>query len=114
MESSFRFAEKSTLVIFILTVTSWITSDPKVIDGWATFFKRGYVTDTCAGMLAVFILFVWPREMPDFVFLRPESGKKLPSVRREALLTWDAVQRRFPWSVILLLGAGFAISESVK
>ncbi|PIO60944.1 hypothetical protein TELCIR_17548 [Teladorsagia circumcincta] len=37
-----------------------------------------------------------------------------PSVRREALLTWDAVKRRFPWSVILLLGAGFAISKSVK
>ncbi|KAK5982875.1 hypothetical protein GCK32_002102 [Trichostrongylus colubriformis] len=69
------FAEKSTLVIFSLTVAAWITSDPKVIDGWATFFKRGYVTDTCAGMLAVFILFVWPREMPDFVFLRSESGK---------------------------------------
>ncbi|KJH48660.1 sodium:sulfate symporter transmembrane region [Dictyocaulus viviparus] len=108
------FAEKSTLVIFLLTVFSWITSDPKVINGWATFMKSGYVTDTCSGMLAVFMLFVWPREMPDFVFLRSESEQLRPSVRREALLTWDAVRRRFPWSVILLLGAGFAISKSVK
>ncbi|WKX99004.1 hypothetical protein Q1695_014122 [Nippostrongylus brasiliensis] len=108
------FAEKSTFVIFVLTVASWITSDPKVINGWATFFKKGYVTDTCSGMLAVFILFVWPREMPDFVCLRPESDRSRPSEKREALLTWDAVKRRFPWSVILLLGAGFAISKSVK
>ncbi|VDO65815.1 unnamed protein product, partial [Heligmosomoides polygyrus] len=105
-----RALGKSTLVIFVLTVASWITSDPKVIDGWATFFKRGYVTDTCSGMLAVFILFVWPREMPDF----RTSDRARPSVQREALLTWDAVRRRFPWSVILLLGAGFAISKSVK
>ncbi|ETN68908.1 sodium:sulfate symporter transmembrane region [Necator americanus] len=77
------FAEKSTLVIFVLTVTSWITSDPKVVDGWATFFKNVIDRDR-------------------------------PSTKREALLTWDAVRRRFPWSVILLLGAGFAISKSVK
>ncbi|KAK6740512.1 hypothetical protein RB195_008774 [Necator americanus] len=108
------FAEKSTLVIFVLTVTSWITSDPKVVDGWATFFKKGYVTDSCSGMLAVFVLFVWPREMPDFFFLRSKSDRDRPSTKREALLTWDAVRRRFPWSVILLLGAGFAISKSVK
>ncbi|KIH43223.1 hypothetical protein ANCDUO_26776, partial [Ancylostoma duodenale] len=108
------FAEKSTLVIFMLTVASWITSDPKVFKGWAMFFKKGYVTDSCSGMLAVFMLFVWPREMPDFSFLRPESDRNRPAVRREALLTWDAVKRRFPWSVILLLGAGFAISKSVK
>uniref|UniRef100_A0A7I4Y994 Na+/dicarboxylate na+/tricarboxylate and phosphate transporter n=1 Tax=Haemonchus contortus TaxID=6289 RepID=A0A7I4Y994_HAECO len=108
------FAEKSTLTIFLLTVASWITSDPKVFNGWATFFKRGYVTDTCSGMLAVFVLFVWPREMPDFSLFRPKSERGRPPVRREALLTWDAVKRRFPWSVILLLGAGFAISKSVK
>ncbi|KIH56613.1 sodium:sulfate symporter transmembrane region [Ancylostoma duodenale] len=108
------FAEKSTLVIFMLTVASWITSDPKVFKGWAMFFKKGYVTDSCSGMLAVFMLFVWPREVPDIPFLRPESDRNRPAVRREALLTWDAVKRRFPWSVILLLGAGFAISKSVK
>lgn len=36
----FRFAEKSTLAIFGITVAAWITSDPKVIPGWALLFKR--------------------------------------------------------------------------
>ncbi|CAI4229626.1 unnamed protein product [Auanema sp. JU1783] len=108
------FAEKSTLTIFMLTVASWITSDPKVIPGWTSFFRKGYVSDSCTGMISVFMLFVWPRERPDFAFFRPVEGRSRPSINREALLTWDTVKKKFPWSVILLLGAGFSISESVK
>ncbi|CAJ0600104.1 unnamed protein product [Cylicocyclus nassatus] len=108
------FGEISTLVIFTLTIFSWITRDPKVIQGWAIFFKHGYVTDACTGILAVFILFIWPREMPDFFFLRPKSERNRFPIKRDAILTWDAVRRRFPWSVILLLGSGFAVAESVK
>ena len=40
--------------------------------------------------------------------------KNRASVRQEALIDWDCVRRRFPWSIILLLGAGFAISDAVK
>ncbi|VDM76060.1 unnamed protein product [Strongylus vulgaris] len=100
------FAEVSTLIIFILTIFSWFTSDPQVFDGWTVYFKKGYVTDACTGILAVFILFVWPREIPDFFFLRSKSDRNRLTIRRESLLTWDAIKRRFPWSVILLLGSG--------
>ncbi|CAJ0600105.1 unnamed protein product, partial [Cylicocyclus nassatus] len=99
------FAEISTLTIFMLTILSWITRDPKLFDGWAALFKQGYVTDACTGIFAVFILFVWPRELPDFFLLRPKSERSRPSTKREAILTWDAVRQRFPWSVILLLGS---------
>uniref|UniRef100_A0A1I7XPU8 Na+/dicarboxylate na+/tricarboxylate and phosphate transporter n=1 Tax=Heterorhabditis bacteriophora TaxID=37862 RepID=A0A1I7XPU8_HETBA len=111
---NYRFAEKSTLGIFVFTVASWISSDPKVFPGWANLFKKGYVTDSCSGMVAVFLLFVWPKEMPDFAFLRRKEERLRPSVKRDALLSWNTVRQRFPWSIILLLGAGFAISKSVK
>ncbi|CAJ0600217.1 unnamed protein product [Cylicocyclus nassatus] len=111
---SITFAEISTLIIFILTILSWITRDPKIFDGWATLFKQGYITDACTGIIAVFLLFVWPRELPDFFCLRPKSERRRPAINRNAILTWDAVRQRFPWSVILLLGSGFAIAESVK
>ncbi|CAD6188314.1 unnamed protein product [Caenorhabditis auriculariae] len=106
------WAEKSTLTIFSLAIFSWMTSDPKVVPGWAQLFKYDYVTDSCSGLIAVFILFLWPKEKPDFLCFRED--KKRISVKRDPLVTWATVQKRFPWSIILLLGAGFAISNSVK
>jgi len=38
---------------------------------------------------------------------------EVPKPSLKPILTWDVVQKRFPWSVVLLIGAGFAISESV-
>ncbi|CAB3402918.1 unnamed protein product [Caenorhabditis bovis] len=109
---SITWAETSTLVIFILAVLSWISSDPKVIPGWASLFNRGYVTDSCSGLIAVFLLFIWPKYKPDFLLFRKDKDR--PSIRRPSLIDWDTVKRRFPWSIILLLGAGFAISGAVN
>ncbi|WKX99006.1 hypothetical protein Q1695_014122 [Nippostrongylus brasiliensis] len=108
------FAEKSTLIIFVLTIVSWLTRDPTIFSGWSTFYESHYVNDACSGMLAVFVLFVWPKQMPDFAFLRSRADHLRPSERRESLLTWEIVRRRYPWSIILVLGAGFTISESVQ
>ncbi|CAI5445092.1 unnamed protein product [Caenorhabditis angaria] len=107
-----KWSEKSTLIIFILAVFSWISSDPKVVPGWSSLFLPGFVTDSVSGLIAVLFLFIWPKEKPDFRFLREDKMRKC--VRREALIDWDTVRRRFPWSIILLLGAGFAISDAVK
>ncbi|VDM29630.1 unnamed protein product, partial [Toxocara canis] len=43
-----------------------------------------------------------------------ESQKKKYETDGEALLTWSVVQKRLPWSVIILIGAGFAFSEVIK
>ncbi|KZR99534.1 I'M NOT DEAD yet protein, partial [Daphnia magna] len=38
----------------------------------------------------------------------------LESSSSPALLEWSYVQRKFPWSVLLLLGGGYAISDASK
>ena len=30
------------------------------------------------------------------------------------LLDWDTVQRKLPWNVVILLGAGFVLAEASK
>lgn len=32
----------------------------------------------------------------------------------ETLLDWDSVQHKLPWSVVLLLGSGFALADGAK
>lgn len=46
---------------------------------------------------------------PSPVFLKLSASGSSP-----ALLEWNYVQQRFPWSVLLLLGGGYAISDASK
>lgn len=34
-----------------------------------------------------------------------------PTKSSEGLLTWDVIQKKMPWSLMFLLGGGFAISK---
>ncbi|PIO65248.1 hypothetical protein TELCIR_13092 [Teladorsagia circumcincta] len=45
-------------------------------------------------------MFAWPKD--------PSANDYSP------ILTWSTMQRRFTWSCMLLIGAGYAISEGVE
>ncbi|CAJ0942944.1 unnamed protein product, partial [Mesorhabditis belari] len=109
------FAEKSCLFFFLLTIVLWITCDPKVFPGWINVFKKGYTSDALAGIFISVLMFVWPKEKPlIFQSGTGDEAYKEKILSRGALLDWTRVSQRFQWSIILLLGAGFAISRSVK
>ncbi|CAN8017047.1 unnamed protein product [Ixodes persulcatus] len=69
--------------------------------GWATYFNVTTPKDATAVMIAVVLLFVIPAE-----------PKKLTS--SPGLVTWKVVQAKLQWSVILLIGSGFAIAEAMR
>nr|XP_002120269.1 solute carrier family 13 member 5-like [Ciona intestinalis] len=109
------FAEKSVLTLFITLALLWLTRDPGFIQGWGSLsiFKSKYVTDASVAMLITFILFVFPSKRPNFFCCRSRSDAT-PMAPVPALLTWNVVQQKMAWNVILLLGGGFAMALGSK
>ncbi|GMR62447.1 hypothetical protein PMAYCL1PPCAC_32642, partial [Pristionchus mayeri] len=103
------FAEKAVSACFGLLLCLWIFRDPKVVPGFGEYFKRGYVTDATSAVFIVIILFVLPEKCPDFKHMGSKKGKVT-----KGLLDWATIQESFPWSVVLLLGGGFALAAGVK
>ncbi|XP_051933736.1 solute carrier family 13 member 2-like [Hippocampus zosterae] len=105
------FAEASVLTIFILLVLLWFTREPGFIPGWATVLfnqKKQYVTDGTVAILLSALFFCIPSKFPRCGRSSENGG---PSEAVPPLLTWDTVHEKMPWSIILLLGGGFALAH---
>ncbi|KAM4620509.1 Na(+)/citrate cotransporter-like [Polymixia lowei] len=110
------YGELSVLALFVLLVVLWFTRDPRFIDGWATHVfnaKAEFVTDATVSVFVAVLLFVLPSEPPRYLCFWRGSDTD-PQVSRgpaPALLTWQVVQQKMPWNIVLLLGGGFALAK---
>lgn len=100
--------EAVVVISFIALVMLWVFRDPGFVPGWATLFRMsdGKVTVQAATpvMLIIFLLFCIPATS------KPVEGSK----KVEGCLTWDAVHKKVPWGIVLLLGGGLALAEGAK
>ncbi|XP_049520279.1 protein I'm not dead yet-like isoform X2 [Dermacentor silvarum] len=96
-----RFHEVAVLLLFTLLVFLWLFRDPMFARGWATLFGSMKPKDATAVMIPVVLLFMIPAQ--------PWEGAKSPG-----LVTWPVVQAKLQWSVILLIGSGFAMAEAMR
>ncbi|KAK4588574.1 hypothetical protein RGQ29_019544 [Quercus rubra] len=91
------FAEKMVLGVFSILIVLWMTkSITDDIPGWGVLFN-GRVGDGTVSVMMATLLFIIPN--------KKEKGEKL--------MDWNKC-KKLPWSLILLLGAGFAIAEGVE
>ncbi|XP_041864995.1 solute carrier family 13 member 2 [Melanotaenia boesemani] len=107
-----KFAEAAVLTIFVLLVLLWFTREPGFISGWASaLFKKGYVSDGSVSILMSVLFFIIPSRLPTCgSYGTDEAGKRIKAP--PALLNWQVVHQRMPWSIILLLGGGFAMAAA--
>lgn len=96
-----NFHELAVMVMLATLVLLWMFRDPHFARGWATFFGDLKPKDATAALFVIFFLFVIPAD--------PRKIGTSPT-----LLTWDVVQKRLPWGVVLLRGGGFAMAEATN
>lgn len=118
------FAEGAVLFWFVILVVLWITRDLGGAAGWGTVFKEGSVGDSTPAILVGVILFFFPSQLP-FKQRQPRSQNYTvdnikteivhdDGTRLKPLLQWSDAHAKVPWSLFLLLGGGFALSEGCK
>ncbi|KAK0041015.1 solute carrier family 13 member 5, partial [Biomphalaria pfeifferi] len=106
------YAQGSVIVCFVLLIALWITRDMGGIGGWATWFKKGSVSDSTPSVVFGILMFVIPSAIPK-VFTNKQNIQ-IPYQRVTPLLSWQQVHDKMPWSLYLLLGAGYAIAHASK
>lgn len=109
------WAEFNVLILFVLLVVLWFTRDPGFIPGWAVLLfnssQEEYVTDATVAVFVAFLLFIIPATKPKFCLHDANEEGKPESFLPVPLLTWKIVHKQMPWSIVLLLGGGFALAK---
>lgn len=102
------FHELSVLFLFCVLVLLWFFRKPGFLPGWAEALQwtdnTGEVVRIGSASPTILILLL--------LFMIPADPSKDPG--GPTLLQWRAVEGKFPWGIILLMGGGFALAEGAS
>lgn len=113
---SMKQGEYISLFCFIIVVIMWVAREPTDGSGWAYLFPvPGYMTDGMVVILVGICLFVLPIDDSGLFCIFNRFRNDKISIKHGAarpILTWDVVQRRTGWGVLILIGGGYAIAQA--
>ena len=109
-----RLDEAFMLICFVILVCLWFFQRPRFIDGWADVIEsKGMdgemvkIGAATPAFVMVLIVFALPKRNPFKNIADNQSSTA-------GILTWEIIQHKLQWGVIILLGGGFALSKGVK
>ncbi|XP_025086038.1 solute carrier family 13 member 2-like isoform X1 [Pomacea canaliculata] len=105
------FAEKVVMGHFLVLISLWVSRNPPETRGWGSLFPPGFVGDSAAAILVAVSLFVFPAERPQVFWWRKDDS--VPRAVR-SVMTWETLQKNYPWGVLLLLGGGYALASACE
>ena len=100
------------LISFSVLICLWFFQKPRFMDGWADKLESNDINGNLVKIGAATPAFV----MVLIVFALPAVNPFDMSLNtnRPGIVTWEIVQNKLQWGVIILLGGGFALSKGVK
>ncbi|VDM54804.1 unnamed protein product [Angiostrongylus costaricensis] len=101
------YAEKSVMFCFIVLLSLWMFRKPGFFKGFGELLPRESYTDSTSAMVVAVLLFILPSEKPAVL----SYGAKEEMSKESHLMDWSTMQKNFPWSVVILLGGGFALAS---
>ncbi|XP_011633718.1 protein I'm not dead yet-like, partial [Pogonomyrmex barbatus] len=102
--------ETGVATLFILCVFLWLFRKPGFIRGWSELLTDVDLRDSMPVMLVSILMFFIPKDL-NFIHSYSKDPKKRPTRSSEGLITWKVIEAKMPWSLMFLLGGGFAISR---
>lgn len=107
--------EKMVGSLFLLAVFLFFFRAPGFTDGWPERLGiKVKVKDATPAIFIVIVFFMFPANWRCLRFFRTTSDKPLPKAATGPLLTWKYINTKTPWSLVFLLGGGFALAAGGK
>lgn len=101
--------ESSVGVLFVIVVLLWFFRSPGFVRGWPTYITNLHVKDSTAAACVTVLFFALPTKL-DFLRSFNADPANRPTKPSPAMITWKMIHQKMHWSLILVLGGGFAIS----
>ena len=107
-----KSSEIMVALSFILLILLWFTKSPKFAPGWSSVLKGTNndgesvsVGSVVPAIAIVILIFILPKTWSFWPFTSIKNSKS-----SDGLVTWNTIEKKMPWGVLILLGGGFTLS----